>query len=45
MSAAIVVTPVRLLTCTGILLSVVVPSPNCPKELLPQAKRPGVVVA
>src|SRR3990167_565871 len=31
------VTPMRLLTCTGVVLSVVVPSPNCPSSFRPQA--------
>ena len=35
--AAIAVTPVRLLTGTGVRWSVFVPSPNCPELLAPQA--------
>src|SRR3990167_3763647 len=35
---ATAMTPLRLLTCTGVLLSVVVPSPNWPYSLLPHAQ-------
>src|SRR3990167_5290784 len=31
-------TPLRLLTCTGVLLCVVVPSPNWPYQLAPHAQ-------